>query len=124
MARRLVRLGLAQSRSEVVARVGCTPGGLLDVNDRLAKDKQSVLLWVLSVTVRRGTLVHLSLHPDQQDAEAARDRLIPSVEEDRDWREKWYWTIAQRVVGECSVRDEVHGDFHPHLGGDSVGEIC
>lgn len=51
--------------------------------------------------------------PQSTKAEAARNELIPSLEDDRDWREKWYWTIAQRVAGEGSIRDEVHGDFHP-----------
>jgi molybdopterin-guanine dinucleotide biosynthesis protein/predicted nucleic acid-binding Zn-ribbon protein len=107
IARRLLMLGWAESRLAVIDRLGCTPGGVLDVNARLARDKASVLIWVLTVIDEQGTTRHLSLHPNEESAVHAKEAhgRATGTQADREW------TIAQRVVGEGSVRDSVTGQY-------------
>jgi hypothetical protein len=105
IARRLLMLGYAENRLAVVDRLGCTPGGVLDVNARLARDKASVLIWVLTVIDEQGTTQHLSLHPNEESAFLSKDALHPGEGDQVGWK----WMVAQRIVGEGSVRSSMTG---------------
>ncbi|MBT2533979.1 hypothetical protein J7E83_17985 [Arthrobacter sp. ISL-48] len=105
IARRLLMLDYAENRLAIIDRLGCTPGSVLDVNARLARDKASVLIWVLTVIDEQGTIQHLSLHPNEESAFQAKDEAVLG---DRD-QVGWEWTVAQRVIGEGSVRSSMTG---------------
>ncbi|MFW0773430.1 DEAD/DEAH box helicase [Paenarthrobacter nitroguajacolicus] len=107
VARRLLILGYAETKAAVVDRLGCTSGGTLDVNERLARDKASVLIWVLTVVDEHGHIHHLSLHPAEAAAIQAKDE-VPSGTDDCS---EWEWTLAQRVVGEGSIRSSTKGKY-------------
>lgn len=107
IAQRLLVLGWAETRLAVVERLGCTPGGVLDMNARLARDKASVLIWVFTIVDTLGTNRHISLHPDEESAIQTRD----SLRHGKDTQPGWGWTVAQRIVGEGSARASTTGTY-------------
>jgi|GEM_PF-183042 len=104
IAGRLVKRRHANSTADVVDRLGCTAGSALDVRARIARDKQSMALWVFVVADDQGMIQHLSLHPHK-------DAALEEKESTDLGQEGWAWTIAQRVVGEGSIRLLTTGIF-------------
>ncbi|MFQ6331260.1 hypothetical protein ACLMAL_34705 [Nocardia sp. CWNU-33] len=114
IARRCIRLRLADSTAEVVDHLGAEPGKVLDTWARMARNSTSVAVGVLVVTSSKGTVLHLSLHMSIDEAAQACAELdesaltgMPAV-----------WTIATRIVGEGSIREIATGawDERPRLG--------
>jgi len=67
IAGRLIRLGLAADSLAVAERLGCTPGGALDLRCRMMRDRAAASVWVLVVDgVPEGR--HVSLHASRDDA--------------------------------------------------------
>ena len=110
VANRLIRLGIAEDSVEVVRRLGAASGGLLATRAALARDKNAAALWVAVIADRDGSIRHLSLHQDAVHARAA-IAALEQPDRERDWRTRWHWVVARRVVGEGSVREETHGSF-------------
>ena len=77
VARQLIALGLASSTLEVTERLGCTPGGVVDMRRRLALDDEAAQLWVLVINgLPRQQSAHVSLHPTEAAAIDGRDSLL------------------------------------------------
>ncbi|SUA81250.1 Uncharacterised protein [Nocardia otitidiscaviarum] len=97
IARRCIRLRLAEHCGEVVDRFGAASGGELEVVARLARS--AVPIGVLTVTDGGGAVVHQSLHPSLRAALAALPGLnLAEVVEPA------AWTAALRAVGEGHTR--------------------
>ncbi len=111
VAKRFIHLGLAETTVQLVERLGCTPDGLIAIRARLARDATAARLWVL--TMNKGSqTVHISLHPNRMEAERTRDDLLHNPTDKAD-PSPWHWAIAERVVGEGSVRATEYGAVDP-----------
>ncbi|WP_306362209.1 hypothetical protein [Nocardia sp. CC227C] len=97
IARRCIRLRLAEHVGEVVDRFGAAAGGELEVLARLARS--AVPIGVLTVTDGAGAVVHQSLHPSLRAALAALPGLRFTEEV-----EPVAWAAALRAVGEGHTR--------------------
>lgn len=105
IARRCIRLGLTTSTAEVAEHLGAEPGKTLDTWARIARDSTRVAVGVLAVTSDRGTVLHLSLHPDIDAAAQACAELTESELTGAPVT----WTLATRIVGEGSLRETASG---------------
>lgn len=103
VARRLLTLGYAESRLAIVDRLGCTPGSPLESNARLARDKASVLIWVLTAVDQGGTLRHLSLHQGREAASETGEALQSGPDD----QATWLWAVSEAIVGEAVARSTV-----------------
>ncbi|MDQ4504304.1 hypothetical protein [Sinomonas sp. ASV322] len=115
IAARLIRLGIADATVAVVDRLGCTPGGLVDIRARLARDKTSAMLWTLVISDQKNGVIHTSLHPDEGSARQQLEEWKADDDEELDYRHSCHWAIAPRVVGEGSVRRGQTGKFFAPL---------
>lgn len=68
VADRLIRLGVASTYIDVDDHLRATNGELLAARAQLARNKQSVLLWVLTVTNHDHEHVHTSVHESRDAA--------------------------------------------------------
>ncbi|MFK4299155.1 hypothetical protein ABH924_004336 [Arthrobacter sp. GAS37] len=109
----MVRTGSASNTIEVVERLGCLPGGRLEANARIARDKASMLIWVLILTEQRIGVVHTSLHHDKESASHELDSLLPPDDAPLNYRSPHRWMIAERIVGEGHIRSTKSGSFFP-----------
>jgi hypothetical protein len=99
LIRQLLALGLGQSRAEIVERLGCEPGGIVDLWRRLAVDRSAAEVSILTIHGLPNEPVHVSLHADHQAAAARRDELlVPLTETDTGAASAW-WCIASRSPG-------------------------
>lgn len=74
IAQRLVRLGLAESISAVVERLGSAPDGDLAARSRMSRDRAAAAVWVLVIDgLASGR--HLSLHASREDAQSTLDEV-------------------------------------------------
>jgi hypothetical protein len=112
---RMTRIRIARSTLEAVDRLGADPAGSVAMRAALARDKAAAMLWVLSVVDRAREHVHVSLHPTEEAADQALAELQPGPEDETDHRERWFYVIAERLVGEGSVRSERDGSFSPKV---------
>lgn len=96
IARRLCYRDLATSFAEVVDRFGASPDGALAARARLAAERESVTLHVLTVTDESGVVLHTSLHSNPDIAQKAKDDLTASFVQ----YPLAVWTIVPRAVGE------------------------
>lgn len=110
---RMTRVQIVSSTLAAVERLGADPRGSVAARAAIARDKSTAMLWVLSVVNRAREHVHVSLNPTPEDAEQALAALQPAAGDEIDHREKWYWVIATRLVGEGSVREVRSGAFSP-----------
>lgn len=122
VAARLVELGLAESRVGVAGRLGCTPGGTLEVHVRMAADRAAAAVWVLLADGVRGTervpprgedapttYRHVSLHGDREQAEQTLDRLMAGHAALGGTDAGVAVTLARRTVGEQAIGETHHG---------------
>ena len=93
IARQLIALGLATSTVEVADRLGYLPGGVLQTRRRLILDRVSYTLTCL-ILITAGEVSHISLHPDRQSAEDAREQVLAT-----DGFGEARWVIADRWPG-------------------------
>lgn len=112
---RMTRARIARSTLEAVDRLGADPAGSVAMRAVLARDKAAAMLWVLSVVDRAREHVHVSLHPTEEAADQALSELRPGPEDETDHRERWFYVIAERLVGEGSVRPARDGSFSPKV---------
>lgn len=110
---RMIRIKLVRNTLEAVERLGAAPDGDVFTRAAIARDKASAILWVLSVVDRARKHVHVSLHPTSEAADQALRELQPGEDDETDYRERWYWVIAERLVGEGAVRSTRDGSFSP-----------
>ncbi len=94
---RLVWLGLARDRNDVIARLGVDPGSLFDVRQRLA-DGNAVEQWVLAVSDPEGRILHVSIHANESNARACIQQESARAMK-RDELVVTRWTLARRVMG-------------------------
>lgn len=97
VARRCIRLRLAEHLGEVVDRFGAAEGGELEILARLAR--AAVPIGVLTVTGVDGVVVHQSLHANVRAALKALAGLSFA-----EGVEPVVWTAALRAVGEGHIR--------------------
>ncbi|MFI5736118.1 hypothetical protein ACIA49_38750 [Kribbella sp. NPDC051587] len=96
LIRQLLSLGLAKNRAEIVDRLGCEPGGIVDLWQRMAADRASAEVWVLTIHGMPSDPVHVSLHASKPAAELVRDQLlVPATSTDTGAATAW-WCIAGR----------------------------
>ncbi|WP_280470651.1 hypothetical protein [Nocardia farcinica] len=105
VAQRLVDLGLAGSRHQVVDRLGATGGGALALQAALERDISSAALHLLIVT-DGDRIVHVSLHPDKSTALATRETRGLLRRSGR------RWAIFRGVVGQGAAT-HITGDATP-----------
>lgn len=97
IAKRCIRLGLAEHLGEVVDRFGAAPGERLEVLAKLAR--AAVPVGILTVTAEDGSVVHQSLHTSLRAALAALPTLTITGT-----AEPAVWTATLCGVGEGSTR--------------------
>lgn len=110
---RMTRVGIARSTLDAVDRLGADPTGSVAMRATLARDKAAAMLWVLSVVDRAREHVHVSLHPTEEAAAQALAELQPGPEDETDHRQRWFYVVAERLVGEGSIRPVRDGSFSP-----------
>lgn len=94
IAGRCIRLGLAADSLAVAERLGCTPGGALDLRCRMMRDRAAASVWVLVVDgLPDGR--HVSLHADRGDAQDCFDALAPAGAD----ADAVTATVAERALG-------------------------
>lgn len=94
IARRCIQLGLAADSLAVADRLGCEPGGALELRCRMMRDRDAASVWVLVVDGLDGGR-HISLHPSRQDALEYLGILAASAPS----TDSVTATIAQRAIG-------------------------
>lgn len=75
IVRRMVREGLAANRSAIVDRLGAEPGGTLEKQARLIRDKTALEVYVLTVTDEHGAVWHTSVHTSREAVTGIRGDL-------------------------------------------------
>ncbi|MFI5591100.1 hypothetical protein ACIA5G_39035 [Amycolatopsis sp. NPDC051758] len=94
IAGRLIRLGMAANSLAVVERLGCAPGGALDLRCRMMRDRAAASVWVLVVDgLPDGR--HVSLHASRSDAG---DHFV-TITPDSAPAETVTATVAERALG-------------------------
>lgn len=94
IAGRLIRLGLAADSLAVAGRLGCTPGGTLDLRCRMMRDRAAASVWVLVVDgLPDGR--HVSLHATRGDAH---DHFVAITPESTP-ADDVVATVAERALG-------------------------
>ncbi len=107
IVRRLLTLRLAASTVEVVARLGCTPGGTVQTNYLLATDAARAQLQVLvGSEVVGGAAVHLSVHSSTTEA-AERAAKVDHARA-RAEQAPLHWLTGERRVDLPHFDSELH----------------
>jgi hypothetical protein len=115
IARQMIALGLAGSLVEVVEQLGATPGGVLDVRVRLAKERQGAAVWILIVD---GLAIgrHVSVHDTGNDAQTQLTALLDRHADPEATLGQVSWTIAHRAVEGGNTGDTRHDKLLPQPG--------
>jgi hypothetical protein len=112
VAARFVELGIAVNTGDVVRRLGCAPGGTLNVRVRMAADRAAASVWVLVADGLCGRATkldpkvdrHISLHVGLDDAQRTLNRLLTG----HAVPDAVSVTFARRTVGEMAVGETFH----------------
>lgn len=75
LARHIIATGLADGYPAIKSRLGCDPGGVVEVRSRCASADEAACVWVL-VVLADGLVGHVSAHPSEAAADSARTRLL------------------------------------------------
>ncbi|MGW4528872.1 hypothetical protein [Amycolatopsis sp. NPDC004378] len=115
IAGRLIRLGLAADSLAVAGRLGCAPGGALDLRCRMMRDRAAASVWVLVVDgLPDGR--HVSLHATRGDARDHFGAITP----DSTPADDVVATVAERALG--SRHGPVETLTHPGTVAKRAGE--
>uniref|UniRef100_UPI003F4984C6 hypothetical protein n=1 Tax=Nocardia suismassiliense TaxID=2077092 RepID=UPI003F4984C6 len=121
-ARLLVHLGLAENRTEVIARLGATPGAALARREEMTLDRTAGAIWVLVIDGAAGTSSphglgfprEITIHTDPEEAEKERDRVIAWHNRARRGdTEPVIWSITERSLGNHVIGQSRHGQHPP-----------
>ncbi|MET9311003.1 hypothetical protein ABZX12_04200 [Kribbella sp. NPDC003505] len=99
LIRQLMSLGLGHNRTEIVDRLGCRPGGIVDLWQRLAADRAAAEIWILTIRGVPDEPVHVSIHSSADDAAALRDQLLARATSTDTGAAPVWWCIAGRSPG-------------------------
>lgn len=75
LARHIIATGLADGYPAIKSRLGCAPGGVVEVRSRCASADEAACVWVL-VVIADGLVGHVSAHPCEAAANSVRARLV------------------------------------------------
>ncbi|HZX03867.1 hypothetical protein [Kribbella sp.] len=99
LIRQLMSLGLGRNRTEIVDRLGCAPGGQVDLWRRLTADRAAAEVWVLTIHGLPAEPAHVSVHPSAEDAASLRDELLVPATTTGTGAASVWWCIASRSPG-------------------------
>ncbi|MFI5782665.1 hypothetical protein [Nocardia sp. NPDC051570] len=124
--RLLIQLGLAETRTDVINRLGATPGAALALREQMANDRTACAIWILTVDGALGTTSphglgfprDVTIHGSQSDAEEERDRLLTWHDRARqapgaDPATPIVWSITERSLGDHTIGTSLHGQHPP-----------